>query len=159
MIMELTELPFTFPGKIFRSAMPYSSYDQDGNLIPAYKQNNVSMVVMLASEDESIRATGRNLLDIYRREGIEVLYLPIEDFGVPEISKVREAIPLVLSHSRNGGAVVVHCHAGLGRTGMFLVSLAKLGMGYSSEEAIRWVREYIPGAIEVPEQVQLVREI
>jgi hypothetical protein len=32
-------------------------------------------------------------------------------------------------------------------------------MGYSSEEAIRWVREYIPGAIEVPEQVQLVREI
>ena len=59
--MELTELPYTFPGKIFRSAMPYSSYDPDGKLIPAYKNNNVSMVVMFASEDESIRNTGRDL--------------------------------------------------------------------------------------------------
>ncbi len=159
MIMEFTELPYTFPGKIFRSAMPYSSYDPDGKLIPAYKNNNVSMVVMLASEDESIRTTGRDLLDIYQAEGIEVLYLPIEDFGVPETSEVREAIPLVLAHSQRGGVVAVHCHAGLGRTGMFLAGLAKLGMGYSSEEAIRWVREYIPGAIEVPEQVKLVRKI
>jgi protein-tyrosine phosphatase len=157
--MELTALPFTFPGKIFRSAMPYSAYDPDGNLIPAYKNNNVSMVVMLASEDESIRASGRNLLEFYQAEGIEVVYLPIEDFGVPEISEVREAIPLVLSHSRRGGAVAVHCHAGVGRTGMFLASLAKLGMAYSSEDAVRWVREYIPGAIEVPDQVQLVRKV
>jgi len=157
--MELTELPFTFPGKIFRSAMPYSTYDPDGNLMPAYKNNNISMVVMLASEDESIRASGRNLLDLYRAEGIEVIYLPIEDFGVPEISEVQEAIPFVISHLRKGGAVVVHCHAGVGRTGLFLACLAKLGMGYSSEDAVRWVREYIPGAIEVPSQEQIVRMV
>ena len=155
--MEITELPFTFPGKIFRSAMPYSHYDPNGNLITAYKKNNVSMVVMLTSEDESIRATGRNLLEFYQTEGIEVIYLPIEDFGVPELSEVREAIPLVISHSQVGGAVAVHCQAGVGRTGMFLASLAKLGMGYSSEDAVRWVREYIPGAIEIPEQEQLVK--
>ena len=52
---------------------------------------------------------------------------------------------------------MVHCLAGVGRTGMFLASLAKLGMGYSSEDAVRWVREYIPGAIEIPEQEQLVK--
>ena len=157
--MELTELPFTFPGKIFRSAMPYSTYDPDGNIMPAYKNNNVSMVVMLASEDESIRASGRNLRDLYRAEGIEVIYLPIEDFGVPEISEVQEAIAFVISHSRKGGAVAVHCHAGVGRTGMFLACLAKLGMGYSSEDAVRWVRKYIPGAIEVPSQEQIVRMV
>ncbi len=157
--MELTALPFTFPGKIFRSAMPYSAYDPDGSLIPAYKSNNVSMVVVLVSEDESIRASGRNLLDFYQAQGMVVIHLPIEDFGIPEISEVREAIPLVLSHSRRGGVVAVHCHAGVGRTGMFLASLAKLGMGYSSKEAISWVREYIPGAIEDPSQEQIVRMV
>ena len=48
--------------------------------------------------------------------------------------------------------MVIHCHAGLGRTGMFAACMAKGGLDYSSEEAIQWVRESIPGAVEVRDQ-------
>jgi hypothetical protein len=42
---------------------------------------------------------------------------------------------------------------------MFAAGLAKMGMDLSSDEAIRWIRKSIPGAIEVPEQEQLVRSL
>ena len=157
--MELTELPTTLPGKIYRSAMPFSTYDPDGQLIQAYKQRGVSKIVMLTSDEESQRITGRDLRSIYDEEDFEVQYLPIPDFSTPEAEDLREAVQQVLSHSRSGEGIAIHCHAGVGRTGMFAAGLAKLGMGFSSDEAIHWVREIIPGAIEVPEQEQLVRSL
>ena len=157
--MELTELPFTFPGKVYRSPMPFSTYDPDGQLIQAYKNEDVSLIVLLASDEECLRITGRDLRSTYQEEGFEVQYLPIQDFSIPEEEELREAIQKVLAHSCSGGGVAIHCHAGVGRTGMFAAGLAKLGMDYSSEDAINLVRESIPGAIEVPEQEQLVRSL
>ena len=156
--MELTRLPFPFPGMIFRSAMPFSSYDPDGELISAYKNNNVSLIVILTSDSESRQVTGRDLRTSYETEGFEVLYLPIPDFNIPEMSALRAAVQEVLAHSKSGSGVAIHCHAGLGRTGMFAACLAKSGLNFSSEEAIHWVREVIPGAVEVRDQEQLVRD-
>jgi protein-tyrosine phosphatase len=157
--MEFTELPFDFPGRVFRSAMPYSAYDPHGELIQAFEDHHVSMLVVLAGEEECRRRTGRDLLQIYRDNGFEVIHLPIRDFSVPGLDDVRGAISEVISHAESGSSVAVHCQAGIGRTGMFLAALAKVGKDYSSDQAIRWVRQYIPGAIEVPSQEQFVREI
>jgi len=154
--MEMTLVPFKVPGKIFRSAMPYSRYDPQGMLIPAYTENKISMVVMLSSDEEAVRITGRDLTKIYESEGFEVVHLPIQDFGIPEISRIREVISIVASHSESGGNVAIHCHAGVGRTGMFLACLAKITKGYSPEDAINWVREFVPGAVEIPDQERLV---
>ena len=155
--MELTALPFPFPGQIYRSAMPYSAYDPDGELIPAYKNNDISMIVILSSDEEIKRLTGRELRSIYKLEGFEILYLPIPDFGIPETDEFRVVVEQVLTRSKSGKGTAIHCHAGLGRTGMFVACLAKLGLDYSSDEAIHWVRKIIPGAVEVPDQEQLVR--
>jgi protein-tyrosine phosphatase len=157
--MEFTELPFDFPGQIFRSAMPYSIYDPHGELIQAFEEHHVSKMVVLADEDECRRRTGRDLLQIYRDKGFEVIHLPIRDFSVPRLEDVRETITKVIFQAESGSSVAVHCQAGIGRTGMFLAALAKVGKDYSSEQAIRWVRKYIPGAIEVPSQELFVREI
>lgn len=156
-MMELTELPFPFPGRIFRSAMPYSSYDPDGDLIAAYKNRAVSLIVLLASDEECLRISGRDLRSTYENDGFEILYLPIQDFSTPELVDIKAAVQEVISHSESGKGAAIHCHAGIGRTGMFAACLAKLGLDYSSEEAIQWVRESIPGAVEVRDQEILVR--
>jgi len=157
--MDFTQLPFESPGKIFRSAMPYSSYDPDGNLIATYQVNKVSMITMLAGEQEARHITGRNLVEEYFQQGFEVLNFPIIDFGVPDLDELREVISKLLSYTQSGGNVAVHCHAGIGRTGMLLACLAKIGMGYAAEESIQWVRSYIPGAVEMKVQEDLVRMV
>jgi protein-tyrosine phosphatase len=154
--MEITELPFAYPGKIYRSAMPYSAYDPRGELFQAFQDNDVSLVVLLSSDQECLWSSGRNLRSLYQEASMQVFYLPISDFSVPRVEEIQESLPKILAHLQEGGNVVVHCHAGIGRSGMVAACLAKYGLGYSSEEAIRWVREYIPGAIEMPEQEQFV---
>ena len=157
--MEITKLPFPLPGEVYRSAMPYSSYDPGGELVDEYKRKGISLVVMLTSDQEAQRFSGHDLRSIYDSEGLAVLYLPIADFSVPESDELGEAVTEVLDHVRQGDSVAIHCHAGIGRTGMFLACLAKYGMDYPSDEAIKWVREFIPGAVEVSVQEQLVRSV
>jgi protein-tyrosine phosphatase len=155
--MEITEIPFPFPGRIYRSAMPYSSYDAGGDLIPTYKRNDVSLIVVLTSDDEISRITGRDLRATYNNEGFEVLYLPVPDFGIPDMDEFRVSVDKVLSLSKAGEGTAIHCHAGLGRTGMFVACMVMIGMEYSADEAIAWVRNVIPGAVEVPSQEEFVR--
>ena len=106
---------------------------------------------MLASDEESLQITGQNLCAIYEAEGFDILYLPIPDFSIPDIEPLREGVRKALSISKSGQGIVIHCHAGLGRTGLFAACLAKQGLGLSSEEAIKWIRDLIPGAVEVLE--------
>ena len=54
---------------------------------------------------------------------------------------------------------VIHCSDWVGRTGLFVACLTRRILGLSGEDAIRWVRRFIPGAVETPEQRQLVINI
>ncbi|MDD3847072.1 MAG: hypothetical protein PHC90_12030 [Syntrophorhabdaceae bacterium] len=41
----MTELPFGLKGKIFRSAMPFGTYDPEGVALDEYMKNAISVVV------------------------------------------------------------------------------------------------------------------
>ena len=153
---SLTELPFGLPGRIFRSSMPYKSGDSQGRIFEQYKRENISVIVMLAEDDECIRKTGHDLRALYRAEGLEVTYLPIPDFGVPQRNALSHAVDTTIIKAHSGKNIVVHCNGGLGRTGMFLACMAERVLDLSGEEAISWVREWIPGAIETEAQYKMV---
>jgi len=150
--MPLTELPFHLSGRIFRSPMPFSVYDPEGDTLLQFKRENGSLIVLLAEEKECIERAGRDLKSLYLREGFEVLHLPIRDFDVPSREGLEVAIKKTIERARAGQNIVIHCHAGLGRTGLFVAYLAKHVLSLSNGDAILWTRKYIPGALETEEQ-------
>jgi protein-tyrosine phosphatase len=154
--MLLTELPLHLPGSIFRSPMPFSVYDPQGDSLFQFKREKGSLIVLLAEEEECVIRTGLNLKSLYLSQGFQVLHLPIPDFNVPSKEDLEEVVKKTVEHAQIGKNILIHCHAGLGRTGLFVAYLAKRVLGLSSEEAIHWTRKYIPHALETDEQKQMV---
>jgi len=156
--MSLTELPYHLPGRIFRSPMPFSVYDPQGESLLEFKREKGSLIILLAEEAEYMERTGRNLKSLYDQEGFRVIHFPIPDFGVPSKGDLEETVRETVKHAQAGQNIVIHCHAGLGRTGLFAAYLAKEVLGLSSEEAIFWTRKYIPHALETHEQERFIMD-
>lgn len=156
--MSLVELPYGFPGRLFRSPMPFTAQDPQGTLFAQYQGQGVEVVVLLVEDELCISKSGRNLRLFYQEQGLEVIFLPIPDFQVPSLPALDAAILATIQRAQAGKNIVVHCYAGLGRTGMFLACLARRVHGMEADEAIRWVRSYLPAAIESSGQVRVIQE-
>ena len=154
--MSLTELPFGLSGHIFRSPMPYGDFDPEGKTLEAFQENNVSVIVLLAEEQEILNRIGRDLKTLYLSGGLEVIHLPIPNFDVPKKEELEQVLDLTVLHAKAGRNIVIHCYAGIGRTGLFVAYLARRIFGFSGAEAIQWARRYIPHAAEVTEQENMI---
>lgn len=150
--MPLTELPLGLPGRLFRSPMPFGTYDLHGEVYDQFCEAQIAVVVLLAADEECLHKTGQNLRALYLDAGWQVLYLPIPDFSVPTKDDLEQVVQQTIAYAQAGHNIVVHCSAGIGRTGLFMASLAKRVLGLSGAEALTWVRYYIPHAVETPEQ-------
>jgi ADP-ribosyl-[dinitrogen reductase] hydrolase len=102
-------------------------------------------------EDHEFDLLGvRDLGDRAEEVGLDWHHLPIRDVDIPDASfetiwhyaglRLRQIL-------RRGGTVVLHCRAGLGRTGTIAARLL-VEMGESTEAAIRAIRIARPGTIE-----------
>jgi protein-tyrosine phosphatase len=68
-------------------------------------------------------------------------HLPMQDFGLAaEVEAYRRAIDAVAVTVRDGGVLLVHCAAGIGRTGTTAACLLKR-LGLPTPAALRRVRE------------------
>lgn len=81
----------------------------------------------------------------------ETLHLPIVDMTPPTQQQLDQAIAFIEAQLKDGRPVVVHCHAGLGRTGTVLAGWL-IQQGVDAATAISQIRSICPGAIETPEQ-------
>ena len=154
-----SELPFGTPGRVFRSPTPGSyMFDPDDQVLGIYLENDIDTVVVLNFDEEHWRYSGKNLLDRYAQAGLRVIYNPVADFSVPASGFWDETLKEAISAVKNGENLVVHCHAGIGRTGMFVAMMANELLGTGADESIAWVRKYIPYAIDTDYQKQFVRE-
>ncbi|MDH3942690.1 MAG: tyrosine-protein phosphatase [Anaerolineae bacterium] len=157
--MPLTELPFNLPGKVYRSPMPFSYFDRGNDTFKMMQSQGVSHVVLLTDDEEALESSGLDLRAFYGEAGMEVLQQGIVDFSTPTDTKAfSDAVDEALDLAKNGKNVTIHCYAGIGRTGMFAALMARRELGMEGDEAIAWVRKYVPDAVQTPGQRQVVVE-
>lgn len=155
----IIELPFGLPGRIYRGRMPFSAKDPQGKIFTQFQELGISVIVLLAGQAECLARSGRDLPAFYAEHGLDVIHLPIADFSVPDLDALAQAVDRTLQYAQAGKHIAVHCFAGYGRTGMFLACLARRVFQMTTQAAILWVRESVPGAVEVAEQIEIVEKI
>jgi ADP-ribosyl-[dinitrogen reductase] hydrolase len=122
--------------------------------IAAIRAEGATALVSL-TELEELRVLGLDTLaEAATRRRLTWYHLPIRDFDVPDAAfeaKWRKVGPELRERLAAGESIVVHCYAGLGRTGLVVARLL-VEFGEEPARAIGWVRRVRPGAIQTLEQ-------
>lgn len=113
-------------------------------------ERGIKLVVSLTP-----RSPDRELLARY---SMEVLHLPVPDFTPPAPEIIRKFLEHARFYRRQKQALVVHCAAGIGRTGT-LIACYLVDRGMDADAAIAAVRKARPGSIETGEQEEAVRRL
>ena len=87
--------------------------------------------------------------------GFSVKHIPVRDFEAPTLEQIEVFIAFAVKARAEGKKLVVHCDAGIGRTGTVLACYL-VSKGYNAAKAIEEVRVKRPGSVETIEQEELV---
>ncbi len=89
--------------------------------------------------------------------GFSVKHIPVRDFRPPTLEQIEDFVAFAKNARSEGKKLVVHCDAGIGRTGTMLACYL-VSKGLSATDAIEEVRTKRPGSIETIEQEEVVLE-
>lgn len=101
----------------------------------------ITRVVSLLESTEAAAQGLANEKQLVERSGMQFVHYPIGDFGVPEdVSKFALFIRQQHEAIAAGEHTVVHCYAGIGRTGIVTTSIL-LRCGYNPLQAIETISQ------------------
>lgn len=141
MALRPVVLPPQVPGSLWLGSMPgrfetWSAFESQA------RRAGLALVVCLTPRSELAE-----LSPAYHRAVAQGtvpfrwLNVPMPNFGVPEDpAAFRREVQQIAAALRQGDAVLLHCAAGLGRTGSTAACVLK-ALGLDSEEALQRVRD------------------
>ncbi|XP_068567957.1 protein tyrosine phosphatase domain-containing protein 1 isoform X2 [Cebidichthys violaceus] len=95
--------------------------------------------------------------ETFMEAGIYYYNFGWKDYGVASLTTILDMVK-VMSFAVQEGKMAVHCHAGLGRTGVLLACYLVFTSRMSADQAILFVRAKRPNSIQTRGQLLCVRE-
>ncbi len=136
-----TNFSWLIEEKLAGSGMP-TSFDEFGWVV---KQGIKSVITMT-----------ENALPETWVEGVKYLHIPTQDLTAPDMDKIDTAVEFIQKRISNKESVMVHCAAGMGRTGTILACYLIKFQKYSAKNAIEKVRDERPGSIQSEMQEMVI---
>jgi protein-tyrosine phosphatase len=141
MAFRRLELPQDVRGGLYLSSMP-GYYHPFKDEVEEARSLGISLTLRLTSDVET-ESKSPEYMDSIRRRLLawEELHFPIADYGVPtDPEAFRSLVKKTASALEAGKRVLVHCAAGIGRTGVFAACLL-IELGLDTGEARAAVTE------------------
>jgi predicted protein tyrosine phosphatase len=138
--MRPVQLPPDVPGKLWLSSMP-GRFEAWPAFLAAAQRSRLALVVCLTQRDEMCElspeyhaaATSGSL-------PFRWMNVPVPNFGVPQDKAgFRREIQEIAAALRRGDPVLLHCAAGMGRTGSAAACVLK-ALGLATQDALERVR-------------------
>uniref|UniRef100_A0A3P9NWV4 Protein tyrosine phosphatase domain-containing protein 1 n=1 Tax=Poecilia reticulata TaxID=8081 RepID=A0A3P9NWV4_POERE len=144
---------------------PSTELIQKYDIIGQFKRNGIKTVINLQLPGE--HASCGNSLEpesgfsynpeVFMENNIYFYNYGWSDYGVTNLTAILDMVK-VMSFAVQEGKVAVHCHAGLGRTGVLLACFLAYATRMTANQAILYVRAKRPNSIQTRGQLQCVRE-
>ena len=148
--MDMNNIHFDNSSKLFLSSAPF--LESLPEVIEKLHDLDVHTIVVLLPKEDIFDIYEENLLDIYRKNNFDVLHYPIEDFDVPvDFDDHHLTIKKIIHKLQSNKNVLIHCTAGLGRTGLMAASLL-ITLGRNVQYSINYVRTVRHGSVETEGQ-------
>jgi len=137
---------FVIDGQLAGSALP-GGRDTLENDLRFFREHGITAIVSVinAPLEPSVIAAS----------GMRYLHLDVPDFTPPSTKQLKRAVVFIDDVIAQGGAVVVHCMMGIGRTGTVLGAYL-VSKGATPEQAVTTVRARRPGSIETMSQYKAI---
>lgn len=140
MSLRRVRLPDGVPGSLWLSAMP-GRFNSWGEFERQALDAQLHLVVCLTGRDEMRELSPKYHAAIESgRTSFDWLQLAVPNFGVPQDrAAFRQGVNRVVQALQSGEPVMLHCAAGMGRTGSMAACVLK-ALGLPTQEALERVR-------------------
>ena len=151
------QIPLNVPGGLFTSPMPYGAYDPSNRLMKVFKKHHIDHVIMLVTDRELEKKARRNIMKEYEKNGIGYSRFIINDFQAPSVEVIDGLVKEAINRLNNNERILIHCHAGVGRTSVSASCVTIAVENMSAEEAIKHVKANMMVNI-TSEQIRLIKK-
>uniref|UniRef100_A0A673Z268 Protein tyrosine phosphatase domain-containing protein 1 n=1 Tax=Salmo trutta TaxID=8032 RepID=A0A673Z268_SALTR len=151
---------------LLATARPSTVLIEKYNIIDQFKRCGLKTVINLQRPGEHA-SCGPNALEsesgfsyqpeVFMENNIYFYNFGWNDYGVASLTSILDMVK-VMSFAMQEGKMAVHCHAGLGRTGVLLACYLVFATRMTADQAIVFVRSKRPNSIQTRSQLYCVRE-